>query len=264
MLALHFMNQFCVPYACPLLLPAPCMSCVLLSASLLCAVLRAGPDKIPVGEQVCISYGPWPTEPLLLLFGFVPSNNPHDSLVLFSDLQHIASCWLEMVRSSSSSEAVSLVLSDPRFEEALQEQLAAAEAQQLEQQQQQQKTGGPPGFRDLTLYSSAAADPRLTTGLQLLQSAVAAAASQAGADGKFNRQLQDSVVPGVVRFRLQQLVQQLEQAAAEVEAASVDVDGDEEVVDADLGIAYQASAQHRSLIADYCSSKAHLARRLLG
>ncbi|KAF6253661.1 hypothetical protein COO60DRAFT_1703728 [Scenedesmus sp. NREL 46B-D3] len=41
--------------------------------------LLAGPEGIPAGQQVCISYGNWPAEPFLLLFGFVVCELEHGS-----------------------------------------------------------------------------------------------------------------------------------------------------------------------------------------
>lgn len=56
-------------------------------------LLLAGDQGIRAGDEVTISYGPWPNEPFLLLFGFVPGPaNPHDSLLLFRDA-HEAAAW---------------------------------------------------------------------------------------------------------------------------------------------------------------------------
>jgi hypothetical protein len=242
--------------------------------------LAAGSDSIQAGEQVTISYGPWPTEPLLLLFGFVPQHNPHDSLVLFSDLQHMADCWLEMLNSSSNSSNSSggggsadqwLGLgADPAFAELLHEQLSVAEqaAAAGDENGTQRQTGGPPGFRDLALSAGATADVRLSAGLQLLQQAVGAAIQQWHRQGFSNLQQQESAqlqeglkqqVPAVVQHRLQELAQQLEASAA----AAADSSGDEQTEVVNGSIRYHTSAEHRSLIASYCSSKAKLARQLL-
>jgi flagellar hook-basal body complex protein FliE len=239
----------------------------------LCTV-TAGSESIQAGEQVTISYGPWPTEPLLLLFGFVPQHNPHDSLVLFSDLQHIAHCWLEMLSSSSGSGSADQRLrlgADPAFAELLHEQLTVAEeaAAAADGNGTQQQTGGPAGFRDLALSAGATADVRLSAGLQLLQQAVGAAAEQWHIHGVSNPQQQEELaqlqkgwkqqVPAVVQHRLQDLAQQLEVSAA----AATDSSGDEQTDVVDDSMRYTTSAEHRSLIAAYCSSKAKLARQLL-
>ena len=39
--------------------------------------LRAGEDGVEQGEEVTISYGPWPNDPFFLYFGFVPEGNPN-------------------------------------------------------------------------------------------------------------------------------------------------------------------------------------------
>jgi len=52
--------------------------------------LLAGDDGISAGEEVTISYGPWPSDVWALFYGFVPYPNPHDRVMLFSDLQHLA------------------------------------------------------------------------------------------------------------------------------------------------------------------------------
>lgn len=216
-----------------------------------------------------ISYGPWPTEPLLLLFGFVPQHNPHDALVLFSNLQHMAECWLDMVSSSSSSSsggdvagspaAAARVAADPVFADMLQQQLSATEVSAGLQQQQQQQANGPPGFRDLGLSAASAADARLSAGLQVLQRAVEAAVQQ-GCDASKQQQQLAASVPGVVRYRLQQLAQQLE---ASVKAQGSSSGGQEQTEVDEASISYSTSAEHRSLIAAYCSSKAQLSRHLL-
>jgi hypothetical protein len=54
--------------------------------------LLAGPLGINKGAEVTISYGDWPNDVLLLFFGWVPelTENPHDSVVLFSNLRELA------------------------------------------------------------------------------------------------------------------------------------------------------------------------------
>jgi hypothetical protein len=268
---------------------------------LLCA--PPGPDTIQAGDQVTISYGPWPSEPLLLLFGFVPDHNPYDSLVVFSDLQHMAECWLEMMSSSdgcsssaqqqetadgdaeplgagadAAAAALQAVIVCPVFAELLFEQVAAAEADgaagggaAAEQQ------AGPPGFRDLTLYASSAADVRLSSALKLLQTCIEAAIEQwRGQDDvqmQRGQQLDLSVikqqlvakVPAVVGSRLQQLLQQLKTAAAS-NAAGTGLEGSsgaEQLEAVDEHISYRPSKEHRALIVAYCKSKALLAQKLL-
>ena len=48
------------------------------------------------GEEVTISYGPWPNEVLLQQWGFVPEFNPYDAVALFDDFEdllcQIAAC----------------------------------------------------------------------------------------------------------------------------------------------------------------------------
>jgi len=261
-------------------------------------VLHSGPDGIKAGQQVTISYGPWPTEPLLLLFGFVPQHNPHDSLVVFSDLQHMAECCLQLFQSrcrgsssssssssdggmSSSSDTAAAAAAcgfvhDPGFAELLCQTLQGMEDVQLaEGGPQGEGAGGqalPPGYTDLTVYASSAADVRLSTGLQRLQGAVAAATVQWCASSQATQQQQqhqeackqylEALVPAVLPYRLQQLAQQLQASA---ETAADGAYSNEELVEVvDEHISYSASAEHCSLIAAYCSSKAQLAKELLG
>ncbi len=56
--------------------------------------LVAGPEGIPAGEEVTISYGSWLNEAFLLLFGFVPDGNEHDAVVLFPSVVNLAEEWL--------------------------------------------------------------------------------------------------------------------------------------------------------------------------
>lgn len=44
------------------------------------------------GEEVTISYGAFPNEVFLVYFGFLPSHNPHDAVILFDDLEALVSC----------------------------------------------------------------------------------------------------------------------------------------------------------------------------
>ena len=62
--------------------------------------LVVGKDGIPAGAEVTISYGNWPNEVFLLLFGFVPMDNPADTVTLFVDLDD----WLEAAASSAISD----------------------------------------------------------------------------------------------------------------------------------------------------------------
>ncbi|WIA16910.1 hypothetical protein OEZ85_013837 [Tetradesmus obliquus] len=64
-----------------------------------CFQLVAGPEGVSAGEQVCISYGSWPAEPFLLLWGFTPSPNPADAVVVFSSLQDMAACYFDYLKS---------------------------------------------------------------------------------------------------------------------------------------------------------------------
>jgi anthranilate/para-aminobenzoate synthase component II len=113
---------------------------------------------------------------------------------------------------------------------------------------------------------------RLSAGLQLLQQAVGAAIEQWHGQGvrkqqqhqqEESAQLQKGLkqqVPAVVQHRLAVLAQQLEASAA---AATYSSSGGEQTEVVDDTISYSTSAEHRSLIAAYCSSKAKLARQLL-
>ncbi|KAG2439439.1 hypothetical protein HXX76_004795 [Chlamydomonas incerta] len=51
--------------------------------------LVAGEAGIRCGEEVTISYGSWPSEAFLLLFGFVPSPCPGEALTLFRDAEEV-------------------------------------------------------------------------------------------------------------------------------------------------------------------------------
>ena len=54
--------------------------------------LRANEEGVEEGEEVCISYGPWPNDPFFLYFGFVPEGNPNDAATLFEDGEDAAAC----------------------------------------------------------------------------------------------------------------------------------------------------------------------------
>jgi hypothetical protein len=177
---------------------------------------------------------------------------------------------------------------DPLFAQLMEQQLQAAEAarhaaagagsggQDDAEQQQQQQQPQPPGFRDLTVYASLAADARMAAAQELLQQAVAAAvgmwqnqSSEALQQPRGQEALQ-ALVPAVLPYRLQQLAQQLEASAAAAAAAaatavaSASTRGSGEQLEGEDGwISYRTAEAHRDLIKAYCSSKAQLARQLL-
>ena len=68
--------------------------------------LRAGDDGVEQGEEVTISYGPWPNDPFFLYFGFVPEGNPNDAVVLFDDVDDVAMCAarLDMMSIAEAGE----------------------------------------------------------------------------------------------------------------------------------------------------------------
>lgn len=47
------------------------------------------------GEEVCISYGPWPNDVFFMLFGFVPADNPHDSVVLWPSMPELVQYMMD-------------------------------------------------------------------------------------------------------------------------------------------------------------------------
>ena len=51
--------------------------------------MHFNPTCSRAGDEVTISYGPWPNDVFYLLFGFVPRNNPFDVAVLFWNLQEM-------------------------------------------------------------------------------------------------------------------------------------------------------------------------------
>jgi hypothetical protein len=145
---------------------------------------------------VCISYGNWPAEPFLLLFGFVPQPNPHDCIALFSSLQHMADCYLECCSaalkaaatagSSSSSgqqgtsatAAAQQLLQSEGFRDAYAQQVESIEQVLQQQQEDSAVAGGPGGFRDMIVNASGV-DGRLAAALSHIHQAAAAAAAAA-------------------------------------------------------------------------------------
>ena len=57
------------------------------------------------GEAVTISYGPWPNDVFYLFFGFVPDDNPHDTIVMFHDLQEMVELYDDLVAQRLSPPA---------------------------------------------------------------------------------------------------------------------------------------------------------------
>lgn len=74
------------------------------------SAVAAGTEGLQEGQEVSISYGPWPAEVFTTLFGFVPTPNPHDHLVLYTNLlalaQQACEVLLAQLQGSSSTEAL--------------------------------------------------------------------------------------------------------------------------------------------------------------
>eukprot|EP00891_Asterochloris_glomerata_P000122 jgi/Astpho2/122/fgenesh1_pg.00004_%23_31_t len=86
-------------------------------------------QAISAGEEVTISYGPWPNDVLLQQWGFVPGFNPYDAVALFDNFEdllcHIAACNSE--RDVSPTE-----LSLEQRQQAAQRARALQEALEIE------------------------------------------------------------------------------------------------------------------------------------
>jgi hypothetical protein len=137
------------------------------AASAAAAAAAAGPDGIPAGEQVCISYGSWPAEPFLLLWGFVPQPNPADAVVVFSSLQEMAACYFDClkVKLTAAGDAGQLLQFQP-LHEATQQQIEKLE------------TSSGSRFANMTVDATGI-DGRLKAAMSVLHGAVAAAAAAA-------------------------------------------------------------------------------------
>jgi hypothetical protein len=131
------------------------------------AAAAAGPEGIRAGDQVCISYGPWPAEPFLLLMGFTLQPNPADAVVIFDSLQDMAACYFDRLdfKLTAGSPAGQLLQSE-QFYEAMKLQLAAVN----------RNSSSSVGFRAMTVDASGM-DGRLKTALAVLHAGVAAAAA---------------------------------------------------------------------------------------
>uniref|UniRef100_A0A383V998 SET domain-containing protein n=1 Tax=Tetradesmus obliquus TaxID=3088 RepID=A0A383V998_TETOB len=211
--------------------------------------LLAGPEGIAAGQQVCISYGSWPAEPFLLLFGFVPQPNPFDCITLFSSMQHMADCYLACCAAAlqaadgSSSDgaqqcggattAAQQLLQSPAFSAEFKQQVERIEQKLLQQQEAAGgAAGGPGGFHDLIVNASGV-DGRLSAALSGMHEAVAAAAaavpqSAGGISSRSAGVLQDGAAVGAVAAAVQQLqlplgvvlLHRLQQVTGEIEQKS--------------------------------------------
>jgi hypothetical protein len=153
----------------------------------------AGPDGIEAGQQISISYGAWPAEPFLLLFGFVPQPNPYDSIIVHSNLQHMAACYLQCLAGKLQAQASSSgtchneallaaqnLVADDSFSELVKQRIADIEMTGTGQEPHQGEGGAPQaagGFNNMTVEPRAV-DPRLKVAHQMVQSVIADAAAQ--------------------------------------------------------------------------------------
>eukprot|EP00955_Chlamydomonas_euryale_P099445 365219-Chlamydomonas_euryale.AAC.25 len=68
--------------------------------------LVAGPDGVRKGDEVTICYGSaWPSEPFLLLFGFVPEDNKADAVVLFPSLLDLVAAYVTRRLAAASDDS---------------------------------------------------------------------------------------------------------------------------------------------------------------
>jgi hypothetical protein len=119
---------------------------------------------------VCISYGNWPAEPFLLLWGFTPQPNPADAVVVFSSLKEMAACYFDFLKFKLTAGGSA--------EQLLQcEQLCEAVQRQLESASVGSSSSGRDGsFVNMTIDASSI-DGRLKAALTVLQGAAATAAA---------------------------------------------------------------------------------------
>jgi hypothetical protein len=138
-----------------------------LAAAAAAAAAAAGPEGIQAGDQVCISYGNWPAEPFLLLWGFTPQPNPADAVVVFSSLQDMAACYFDQLdfKLTAGSPAEKL-LHFEKFYEAMRLQLIAVNM----------NSSSSSRFNNMSVDASGV-DGRLKDALAVLQSCVVAAAA---------------------------------------------------------------------------------------
>lgn len=68
--------------------------------------LISSPRPLASGSEVTITYGSWTNEVFLLLFGFIPSPNPNDVLILFPCLLDLACCLLSFSREIEISDEI--------------------------------------------------------------------------------------------------------------------------------------------------------------
>lgn len=158
--------------------------------------LVAGPDGIEEGEEVTICYGStWPNEPYLLLFGFVPEDNPSDGVILFPNLVDLARALIQDQQQGQQSGIAKL--SEEQVEELLEtvfsqpEVLAAAES----------------GDWDRLQVSRAGIDPRLGPAYELVRQG----AETAGCSGLLDLQQ-------LLRAECEEMLGALQQAAAAAES----------------------------------------------
>lgn len=64
--------------------------------------LFANEDGLREGQEVTINYGPWPSDVWALFYGFVPTPNPHDRVMLFADISHLADFAVEQFGPSGA------------------------------------------------------------------------------------------------------------------------------------------------------------------
>jgi hypothetical protein len=145
----------------------PLLLLLIIAHAAAAAAAAAGPKRISAGEQVCISYGSWPAEPFLLLWGFTPQPNAADAVAVFSSLQDMAACYFDQLefKLTAGSPAEQLMHSE-QFYEAMRLQLAAVNKNSSSSRR----------FSNMSVDASGI-DGQLKDALAVLKSCVVAAAA---------------------------------------------------------------------------------------
>ena len=65
-------------------------------------------ETIDCGDEVLISYGAFPNDPFLMYFGFVPDDNPNDTVILFDDVDEL----FEFIERDETLAAKALCMDD--------------------------------------------------------------------------------------------------------------------------------------------------------
>ena len=129
-----------------------------------------GEDGLAAGDEITISYGPWPQEVFLQMFGFLPTPNPYDTLRLYIGLEDAAQQYIHLLQCKlrdhiQEQQQEKGQQGQERQQQEQQQERHQGQERQQGQQEEQQREPGVLELQQMQQVATCAADSALTSTL---------------------------------------------------------------------------------------------------